>query len=323
MIILTDSLNFLKQLLGDETPSLVEATTSDYTLFRNLTQEEGPKLLRGEVIRSEWSEEWDLMVALSTSLTSQFDQLNRIDSTGGGNVPDRTIMVAGSGDSFHGYKGRSWQSPPGNLYLSVRFAPRQSFEWHGREFLALSALSMVESILAVAPQLKERVGVKWVNDILVDHSKIGGVITAMQTMGSEVCSAVVGIGMNVMTPIKLEGSDSFVDGAISLSELLSFDGKKDDECSSIFSSLFFALIGRLSYNYRQVIATNYKGVWERYCDYSMLIGREIEIYREEVVSTADITPIHQGRVDRIDCGLELYLEGEHSPITSGRIFIKG
>ncbi|MBT3236535.1 MAG: biotin--[acetyl-CoA-carboxylase] ligase [Bdellovibrionales bacterium] len=323
MIILTDSISFLKQLLGGSTPSLLPIDQGHQQLFTRLTGEQGGQLWQSDIPTLSLGGERELLLAINAPTISQFDQLaNLNDLREGELLPDTIVMVAGRGNNFHGYKGRSWISPPGNLYLSVRFALQQKLAWQGREFLALSALSMLEGIKHVAPHLDGNLGIKWVNDVLVDHHKIGGVITNIQSMGDQVCSAVVGIGINVLTPVELKVEDSFVCGATSLSQHCSDQSNSHGESKDIFSSLFFALVNRLAYNYQQILVDNYTEVWGRYCHHSILIGREIEVFGEELLSTSKAAPVNQGRVLRIAPGLELHLEGESSPVTSGRIFLK-
>lgn len=105
-----------------------------------------------------------------------------------------TILVADRQTAGRGRRGRSWLSESGeNLYFSVllkpEFAPAQA---------AMLTLVMAQ---AVAEGIDTVCGcecrIKWPNDIVLNGSKICGILTEMQLEGSRIKHVIVGVGINV------------------------------------------------------------------------------------------------------------------------------
>jgi BirA family biotin operon repressor/biotin-[acetyl-CoA-carboxylase] ligase len=91
-----------------------------------------------------------------------------------------------------GSRGRSWQSPPGNLALSVLIRPGWPVARAG--FLSLLAgVAVAEALgaLGAAPRLK------WPNDILIEDAKLGGILIDAVPEGGRIAWAVIGIGLNL------------------------------------------------------------------------------------------------------------------------------
>ncbi len=99
-----------------------------------------------------------------------------------------TVVTARTQTAGRGRTGRGWQSPPGNLYLSVLL--RLSLpSARVAEVSFVAALAVAETVDAFVPR---RVRLKWPNDVLVDGAKIAGILIE-QADGV----AVLGIGVNV------------------------------------------------------------------------------------------------------------------------------
>ncbi len=99
-----------------------------------------------------------------------------------------------------GSRGRSWQSPPGNLALSVLVRPGWQMAQAG--FLSLLAgVAVAEALggLGVAPQLK------WPNDVLVHNEKLGGILINAVPDGGQLAWAVIGIGLNLAYAPEIPG----------------------------------------------------------------------------------------------------------------------
>lgn len=109
--------------------------------------------------------------------------------------PDRTVIWARDQFAGRGQRGNHWLSEPGsNLTLSVIVYPRLPTS----RLFALSqasALAMWATARHFAPQAE--VLLKWPNDLLIDGRKAGGILIETQLQGSQVSSAVLGLGLNV------------------------------------------------------------------------------------------------------------------------------
>jgi len=96
-----------------------------------------------------------------------------------------------------GRRGRSWESPTGNLAATLLIAPgRPAFECAQLSFVA--AVSAAQAIAHFAPGAIVRV--KWPNDVLADGRKICGILLESASSGSELPQwLAVGIGINLAT----------------------------------------------------------------------------------------------------------------------------
>jgi len=108
-------------------------------------------------------------------------------------APSGTCLAAECQTAGRGRRGRVWQSALG---ASLTF----SFLWRSEKgAAALGGLSLVVG-LAVANALRE-LGVpatlKWPNDILVNHQKLGGILIETQGDMLGPTAVVIGIGLNV------------------------------------------------------------------------------------------------------------------------------
>jgi BirA family biotin operon repressor/biotin-[acetyl-CoA-carboxylase] ligase len=108
--------------------------------------------------------------------------------------PQGLVCFAERQTGGRGRHGRQWVSPFGrNLYMSL--------SWHFEEGAsALEGLSLAVGV-AVASVIESlgvsSVALKWPNDILLGHKKVGGVLLEM--MGDPVgrCQVIVGVGINL------------------------------------------------------------------------------------------------------------------------------
>lgn len=106
-------------------------------------------------------------------------------------------IVAGEQTAGRGRRGRSWHSPPGNLYASLLLtdpcpaerAPQLSF---------VAALAVYDALAQCVPVLGTRLKLKWPNDVLIDGAKAAGILIEGESMAG--CfAAVIGIGVNVVS----------------------------------------------------------------------------------------------------------------------------
>ena len=88
-----------------------------------------------------------------------------------------------------GRRGRSWESPAGNLAASLLIRPpRPLVEWAQLSFAA--AVTAADVAAGLAPQA--RITVKWPNDVLGDGRKLAGIL--LETAGT---ALIIGIGVNL------------------------------------------------------------------------------------------------------------------------------
>ena len=84
-------------------------------------------------------------------------------------APDRTAVWGRSQSAGRGRRGRTWSSPPGNLYVSLLLRPKCPIS-SAAQISLVAALGLGDAIgeLAGAARIQN----KWPNDVLVDGKKI-------------------------------------------------------------------------------------------------------------------------------------------------------
>jgi BirA family biotin operon repressor/biotin-[acetyl-CoA-carboxylase] ligase len=112
-------------------------------------------------------------------------------------APEGTLVWAGEQTAGRGRRGRTWRSPPGNLYLSLVLRP-EGAPSRAAQLGFVAALGLGDALAALAgPALKLRY--KWPNDLLVDGRKLAGILLESENAASDrVDFVVAGIGVNIV-----------------------------------------------------------------------------------------------------------------------------
>ncbi len=105
------------------------------------------------------------------------------------------VVLAEHQTGGRGRRGRSWVAPPGGaICLSVG--------WQYAELPAdLSALSLIVGLCVVNALHElgvEGVNLKWPNDLVTAHGKLGGILIEMRAEAGGPVHVVIGIGLNVL-----------------------------------------------------------------------------------------------------------------------------
>lgn len=112
--------------------------------------------------------------------------------------PEGLVIFADGQRRGRGRQGRSWVSPPG-CALHFSFLLRPVIPARRVPCLTLGAAA------AVAEAIRERAGLhatlKWPNDVRIRGRKVAGILTETVCEGERIVYAVVGVGINVNTPL--------------------------------------------------------------------------------------------------------------------------
>jgi BirA family biotin operon repressor/biotin-[acetyl-CoA-carboxylase] ligase len=139
-----------------------------------------------------------------------FYRLVRLDETASTNddalrlagegAPQGTLVWALRQSAGRGRRGRRWDSPPGNLYMSLVLRPDMPLA-QAAQVGFLAALAIAESLAALLPD--GRVVCKWPNDVLIadeagEYRKIAGLLLESEAgSGAAADWLVLGLGVNV------------------------------------------------------------------------------------------------------------------------------
>ncbi|MFM7303991.1 MAG: biotin--[acetyl-CoA-carboxylase] ligase, partial [Alphaproteobacteria bacterium] len=101
-----------------------------------------------------------------------------------------------------GRQGRGWESPSGNLYLSVLLRPnvplREAPQW---SFVA--AVALAETLLPLLPEAAQP-SLKWPNDVLLRGGKLAGILVETGITADHGLDWIcIGIGVNIANKPKL------------------------------------------------------------------------------------------------------------------------
>jgi len=129
------------------------------------------------------------------SISSTMDVAFRLGVEG---ACEGTVVCAEGQTQGKGRLGRSWASPKGKgVYMSVILRPQLA----PTEVAQLTLLSAVAVCEAVGKFCEVPAKIKWPNDILVDNKKLAGILTELSAEMDRVRFIVIGIGINVNTPL--------------------------------------------------------------------------------------------------------------------------
>ncbi len=114
----------------------------------------------------------------------------------------RVAMVADEQTAGRGQRGRQWLAAPAEALLC-------SVAWRFDRAFALDGLSLAVGVMLtealcglVDGAERDRLRLKWPNDLLIDEShKLGGILIETVASAGGTRTAVIGVGVNLKTPM--------------------------------------------------------------------------------------------------------------------------
>lgn len=111
-----------------------------------------------------------------------------------------SVVIAAKQTCGRGQRGHQWYSETGGLYLSYALAPNipvsESFQLTLR-----TAWGIAIALKNCGIPLK----LKWLNDLVIDGRKLGGILTETKVNHGIITRAVVGVGINWTNPVPETG----------------------------------------------------------------------------------------------------------------------
>lgn len=127
-------------------------------------------------------------------VSSTNDEARRLAADG---APEYTLIVAREQSAGRGRRGRSWISPPGNLYCSMVLRPT-SAPGPAAQLGFAAALALGDAIRGLGGR-NTPVAYKWPNDVLLDGAKVAGILPETSGSSESVDWLVIGLGVNVLS----------------------------------------------------------------------------------------------------------------------------
>ncbi len=114
-------------------------------------------------------------------------------------APHGLTVIAEEQTAGRGRLGRRWLSPKGGIWFTIVLRDHVTTD-------ICSSLPLTGA-LAVARTLKSTLGVlarvRWPNDIVIDGSKVAGVLVESKSKGNELDYVLLGVGINANFPTNL------------------------------------------------------------------------------------------------------------------------
>jgi BirA family biotin operon repressor/biotin-[acetyl-CoA-carboxylase] ligase len=193
-------------------------------------------------------------------------------------APEGTIVISEKQTKGRGRKTRNWFSPPRDgIYLSLILRPNIAPR-HAPRITLLTAVSVAETLRSL---IGLELAIKWPNDILVNGKKLAGILTEMSSEKGAIDYVVVGLGLNVNTPIF---PDDIKDTATSL---LIETGKRFSRAELVRDYL-----KRHERYYEVFQSMGFEPIRERWKELTNIIGQQVTI--------AAIDSAYHGEVQDID-----------------------
>ncbi|MBN1460907.1 MAG: biotin--[acetyl-CoA-carboxylase] ligase, partial [Armatimonadetes bacterium] len=122
-------------------------------------------------------------------------------------APDGAVVMAERQTHGRGRRGRSWASPMGGLWLTI--IRHLDLDPDSVGFLGIALA--VAAADTIHTEMDCEVDLKWPNDLMFGHRKVGGVLVESKLNGPRVEAALLSLGLNVNIPetafpVELKGS---------------------------------------------------------------------------------------------------------------------
>ncbi len=221
-------------------------------------------------------------------------------------APEGTVILADRQTGGRGRLGRSFHSPSGmGIYMSVILRPK----CQPSELMHLTCATAQAMCDAVERAASIRPGIKWINDLVWQKKKLGGILTELiLTPAGDLDSAVVGIGINCS-----QAAEDFPPELRPIAtSLLLASGRKTDR-----TTLCAAMIDAL-YSMSETLLTGREVMLERYRRDCVTIGQDVILLRGNSSVEA-----YAAGVDDTGGLILRFPSGETETVQSGEVSVRG
>ena len=220
-------------------------------------------------------------------------------------APSGTVLIAGHQTLGRGRMGRSFQSPAGaGVYLSVILRPQCKPEelMHLTCAAGVAMLEAVEKASGICPQLK------WINDLVVNGKKLGGILVEMSVSSGNVDYAIIGIGINCLQKAQ-DFHPEIADLATSLSLAAGHTVLPEMLAGAMVEALW--KMSLVLMQEKQALM----GVYKSHC---ITLGKDIQVLRGDSIRPGKALDLDD------DGGLLVeYTDGSRETVASGEVSVRG
>lgn len=221
-------------------------------------------------------------------------------------APHGTVLIAQEQTKGRGRLGRSFHSPEGlGIYLSVILRPNCKADklMHLTCAAAVAMCNAVEQLCGIRP------GVKWINDLVLEGKKLGGILTELSIDPKTGLAeyAIIGIGINC-----LHKKEDFPEPLQSIATSLFMAGL-DTEPELLAAAMITALV-----QMDRSLLTNQAAIMAQYRRDCITIGKDIAVHRADTVKPGKALD-----VDRDGALIVAFSDGTVGAVNSGEVSVRG
>ncbi|HEY9756129.1 MAG TPA: biotin--[acetyl-CoA-carboxylase] ligase [Oculatellaceae cyanobacterium] len=177
-------------------------------------------------------------------------------------APNGTLILARKQTAGRGRLGRIWESPlDAGVYMTLLLRPQEKPIY---EMPLLTIAAGVAAARAIEQVASVRIGLKWVNDMVLDGRKLGGILA--ESSGALAPYVVLGMGIN----LKLETANLADELKSKVASLHEF--AKDEIDPSRLAATIWSQFEQLWQPLQSGQCQQILGAWR---DYSVTIGQKI------------------------------------------------
>jgi BirA family biotin operon repressor/biotin-[acetyl-CoA-carboxylase] ligase len=198
-----------------------------------------------------------------------FDQVDSTNSVAAAHAADPAneglVVLADAQTAGRGRLGRSWTSPARDgILLSVLLFPPEPL----RRPALLTILAAVSVCEAIFETTRLQSTIKWPNDVYVQGKKVCGILVEHSRGPSSQAATIVGIGLNVNTPLEVFGAA----GLDQAGSLRTFTGQALDR-----RRIVQTLVRLLDEGFGELSAGRAADLEARWRFHSALLGRQVSL----------------------------------------------
>ena len=221
-------------------------------------------------------------------------------------APHGTVLIADAQTGGRGRMGRSFHSPAGSgIYLSLILRP----ECHASQLMHLTCAVAVAMCDAVHQACGIHPGIKWINDLVYDSRKLGGILTELSLRSDGTVEyAVIGIGINCS-----QRAEDFPEDIRSIATSL-FIATKKDVCRSKIAACMIEALKKMSNN----LFTAKVDIMDRYRQNCITLGKDVSIHRDGNVCYGVASDMDENGTLIVD-----FADGHRETVGAGEVSVRG
>lgn len=187
-------------------------------------------------------------------------------------APDGSIFLADTLTHARGRQGRTWQVSAGQLLVTMLLKPAQLALFSADDFaIRLNQLTMAISLGILEPLKQYGVQLKWPNDFVALHKKVGGILVHVIWSGSKPLGVIVGFAINVNNEFS-EDNELFP-----IATSLKMVTRSDQELRPLYKNIVVSLNAW----YTSWQAGQFMEIYKSWKEHQAYLGATLEIHQKD------------------------------------------